>query len=180
MAQTGRPARAATQLALALAALVVLLDQISKWVILAFVMQPPRVIEVTGFFNLVLAYNTGVSFGILGGEAAWKPWGLSLLALAIVAGLFYWLRRQPDRRLAVAVGLVAGGAVGNVIDRLHQPGVVDFLDFHLSGWHWPAFNLADSGISIGVVILVLDGLFWDRRRSKTTDNDNKTETPRED
>lgn len=180
MEQTGRPARAATQLALGLAAVVLLLDQISKWVILALVMQPPRAIEVTGFFNLVLAYNTGVSFGLLGGEAAWKPWVLSLLALIIVAGLFYWLRRQPEGRLAVAVGLVAGGALGNVIDRMHQPGVVDFLDFHLGGWHWPAFNVADSGISIGVVILVLDGLFWDRRRSKTTDNDNKTGSPRED
>ncbi len=154
-------------LALALAAVVLVLDQASKWVILTQVMDPPRVVEVTGFFNLVLTYNTGVSFGLLGGAAAaWKPWALGGLALAVSAGLLYWLTRQPERLLGLAVGLIVGGALGNALDRAHQPGVVDFLDFHLAGWHWPAFNLADSSIFLGVAILVFDGLFRERVRSK--------------
>ena len=161
------------RLALALAAVVLVLDQASKWVILTQVMDPPRVIEVTGFFNLVLTYNTGVSFGLFGGAAAWKPWALGGLALAVSAGLLYWLARQPERLLGLAVGLIVGGALGNALDRAHQPGVVDFLDFHLAGWHWPAFNLADSSIFLGVAILVFDGLFGERVRSKNKANRKK-------
>ncbi|MFQ6018578.1 MAG: signal peptidase II [Kiloniellaceae bacterium] len=153
-------------MALGLAAAVLLFDQASKWAVLELVMQPPRVIEVTGFFNLVLTYNFGISFGIFGGQGAWKPLGLSALALAVVAALLYWLWRQPERLLAVAIGLVVGGALGNVIDRLRFSAVVDFLDFHLGDWHWPAFNLADSAITVGVVLLVFDGLFGGRRNSK--------------
>ncbi len=161
-------------LALALAAVVLVLDQASKWVILTQVMDPPRVVEVTGFFNLVLTYNSGVSFGLFGGAAAaWKPWALGGLALAVSAGLLYWLTRQPERLLGLAVGLIVGGALGNALDRAHQPGVVDFLDFYLAGWHWPAFNLADSSIFLGVAILVFDGLFRGRVRSKNTDNGKK-------
>ena len=148
------------RLALTLAAVVLMLDQASKWLVLTQVMAPPRVIEVTGFFNLVLTYNTGVSFGLFGGAGTtWKPWVLGGLAVAVSAGLLYWLARQPERLLGLAVGFVVGGALGNAVDRAHQPGVVDFLDFHLAGWHWPAFNLADSSIFLGVVILVFDGLF---------------------
>ncbi len=162
-------------LALTLAVIVLVLDQASKWVILTQVMVPPRVVEVTGFFNLVLTYNTGVSFGLFGGTAAaWKPWALGGLALAVSAGLLYWLARQPERLLGLAVGLIVGGALGNALDRAHQPGVVDFLDFYLFGWHWPAFNLADSSIFLGVAILVFDGLFRERVRSKNEANRKKT------
>ena len=137
-------------------------------------MAPPRVVEVTGFFNLVLTYNTGVSFGLFGGAAApWKPWALGGLALAVSAGLLYWLAREPERLLGLAVGLIVGGALGNALDRAHQPGVVDFLDFHLAGWHWPAFNLADSTIFLGVAVLIIDGLFQGRVRSKNTDDRKK-------
>ena len=161
---SNRSAGAPMKLALILAVLVLLLDQISKWVIIELVMSPPRIIPVTGFFNLVLTKNCGVSFGFLNQaklcESAIMPWVLSLLAAAVVGGLFYWLRRQPDRPLALAIGLIAGGALGNVADRLRLGAVVDFLDFHLSGsWHWPAFNLADSAITLGVLLLLIDGLF---------------------
>ncbi len=151
---------------LAVAALVVLLDQASKWAVLHLIMQPPRLIEITGFFNLTLVYNTGVSFGLLGGSAPWKPWVLSGVAVVIVVVLLAWLRKQGGTLLLLAGGLVAGGAIGNVIDRLRLSMVVDFLDFHVAGWHWPAFNVADSAISVGVVLLVLDGLFPGRERSK--------------
>ena len=179
MAAPNRAAGYAMQFALGLAAAVMLVDQASKWSVLTFVMNPPRVLEVTGFFNLVLVYNTGVSFGLMGGGGAWMPWALSGFALLVVVALFIWLGRQPEWPLALAVGLVAGGALGNLIDRLHQPGVVDFLDFHLGGWHWPTFNLADSGIFLGVVILVFDGLFCGHHRSKDIDNDNNKRMPRE-
>ncbi len=159
------------RLALGLAAIILVLDQASKWVILSQVMAPPRVVEITGFFNLVLTYNTGVSFGLFGGAGAtWKPWALGGLAVVVSAGLLYWLARQPERLLGLAVGFVVGGALGNAVDRAHQPGVVDFLDFHLAGWHWPAFNLADSSIFLGVVILVFDGLFRGRDRSNNRVN----------
>lgn len=152
------------KLALILAALVLLFDQLSKWAVVELVMSPPRTIPVTGFFNLILTHNCGVSFGFLNDaelcDSVIMPWVLSLLAVAVVAGLFYWLKRQPERLLALAIGLVAGGALGNVVDRLRVGAVVDFLDFHLSGTlHWPAFNLADSAITLGVLVLLIDGLF---------------------
>ncbi|MGF1610933.1 MAG: signal peptidase II [Kiloniellales bacterium] len=153
--------------ALLLALLVIVLDQASKWLILEVVMQPPRVVRVTSFFNLVLTYNTGVSFGLFGGEREWQPWLLSGLALAIVVALLLWLRHQERPLPALAVGLIVGGAIGNVIDRLRFGAVVDFLDLHAAGWHWPAFNVADSAISIGVVLLLLDGLFPGLSRRKT-------------
>ncbi len=175
------PEPKALRLALAIAAATIVLDQFSKWAVLALVMDPPRVIPMTGFFNLVLTFNTGISFGFFGGEAAaWKPWVLSALALAICAALLYWLRRQPKRLLGLAVGLVVGGAVGNVIDRMHQPGVVDFLDFYYGGWHWPAFNLADSAITVGVAFLVFDGLFGERLRSKNAVKPKKNGMTRKD
>ena len=154
-----------TQLALGLAAAILLLDQLTKWLVVALVMQPPRVVEVTGFFNLVLVHNTGISLGLWSGASAWKPWVLSGLSLAIVVGLLVWLRRQTRTLPAAAIGLVVGGAIGNVIDRWHAPGVIDFLDFHAFGWHWWAFNVADGAITVGVVLLVFDGLFLDREES---------------
>ena len=161
-------------MALTLAAVVLVLDQASKWAILTQGPALGEAIEVTGFFNLVLTYNTGVSFGLFGGSAAaWKPWALGGLAVAVSAGLLIWLARQPERWLALSIGLIVGGALGNALDRAHQPGVVDFLDFHLLGWHWPAFNLADSAIFLGVAILVFDGLFWERVRSKNGANQKK-------
>ncbi len=155
------------KLAVGLAALVLLLDQASKWLILEVITQSSEEIKVTGFFNLVLHYNTGVSFGLFGGEAAvWKPWIFSILALVIVIGLLIWLRGQARALPAVASGLIVGGALGNVIDRMHQPGVVDFMDFHVGLWHWPAFNLADSSIFLGVALLIYDGLFLGREEGK--------------
>lgn len=150
-------------LALAAAAAVALVDQLSKWWIVERVMDPPRALEVTGFFNLMLIYNRGVSFGLLDSEAALLPWVLSGLAVAIVIGLVVWLRQIEGRWPGVAVGLIVGGAVGNVIDRLRLGAVIDFLDLHWAGFHWPAFNLADSAITLGVVLLLVDGLFGRRK-----------------
>ena len=146
---------------------VLVLDQASKWLVLAWAMQPPRVVPVAPFFNLVLArWNRGISFSLFDSGAPVAPWILSGLALGIVAGLVWWLRRLDRRWPALGVGLVIGGALGNVVDRLRFGAVVDFLDFHLAGFHWPAFNLADSAISVGVAVLLADGLFARPERAK--------------
>ncbi|MGE4527777.1 MAG: signal peptidase II [Rhodospirillaceae bacterium] len=141
---------------LILAACVILLDQVSKMLILDL-MQPPRAIEILPVFNLVLAMNRGVSFSLFTSHADSAPYLLSGLAVAVCAGLLWWLRRGDAP--ATAVGLVVGGALGNVIDRLRFGAVVDFLDVHWQTWHWPAFNVADSAISLGAVLLVFDALF---------------------
>lgn len=144
-----------------LAVVVMLLDQLTKWLILEVVMQPAvRVVEITSFFNIVLAYNRGVSFGLFGNDNVWMPYVLSGVAAVIVVGLLIWLRGQAHRIYGVAVGLVIGGAIGNVIDRLRIGAVVDFLDFTLPLYgRWPAFNVADSAIFVGVAILAFASLF---------------------
>ena len=155
------------QRALFLAAAVLLLDQATKWAILGAAtppLQPQHLAKVTGFFNLVLTYNTGVSFGMFQGEAVWQRYFLIAVNLGVSLALLIWLRKQVVGLMPYAVGLVVGGAIGNAIDRLHQPGVVDFLDFHLAGWHWPAFNVADGAIVCGVALLIADGLFQPGRK----------------
>jgi signal peptidase II len=146
---------------LATAVVVVILDQLSKTAILAFFGE--HVFgdreTVTPFFNLALTYNRGISFGLFNGGAGLNALVFSLAATAIVAVLVYWLSRASSPFLAIAIGLIIGGAVGNVIDRLRLGAVVDFLDFHYGALHWPAFNLADSAICIGVGAMLLDGLF---------------------
>ncbi|WP_051341453.1 signal peptidase II [Azospirillum halopraeferens] len=145
---------------LAVAVLVLVLDQVTKWWILDVVMQPfPRVIEVTPFFNLVLVWNYGVSFGTFASEAAYMPYVLSAISIGIAGFLVVWMRQAENRLTALALGLVVGGALGNVVDRLLYGAVADFLDFHVAGWHFWAFNVADSGITVGVALLVIDGLF---------------------
>ncbi len=144
-------------LIVAVAAAVV--DQLSKLWILYGVMAPPRVIEVTPFFNLVLAWNKGISFGMFNTDTAYGPWLLTGLAVVIVIALGIWLWRADTRWVALALGLVIGGAVGNVVDRVRFGAVVDFLDVHAFGYHWPAFNVADSAICVGAAILILESLF---------------------
>ncbi|TYR33461.1 signal peptidase II [Mesorhizobium microcysteis] len=143
------------KLGLPIALLALTADQVSKWMILNHVMAPPQVIPITGFFNLVLGRNTGVSFGLFGDAS---PWALIALTLAIVAGLLVWLQRAEHRLTAVSLGLIAGGALGNLIDRLRHGAVTDFLDFYLATYHWPAFNLADVAIVSGVGLLLLESI----------------------
>ena len=116
-----------TRFGLTLAAVVLLLDQVSKWWILEMVMQPPQIIPLLPFFNLVLVKNFGVSFGMFAGLGA--IWPLVAIALVIMGGLTYWLRSVENRLLATGLGFVIGGAAGNVIDRFRYGAVIDFLDF---------------------------------------------------
>ena len=133
---------------------VVVADQVSKWVIVAIVMQPPRVIEVTPFFNIVLGFNRGISFGILRETLAAFPETLSIGKLGIVALLAWFLARSDDPWERMAFGLMIGGALGNIIDRLRLGGVVDFLDVHAFGWHWPSFNVADMALTTAAMTMV--------------------------
>jgi len=134
-------------------------DQASKWLVLNVVMVPPRTIDVTPFFNVTLGFNSGVSFGMLGELFRDRPILLALIALAIVAGLTVWALRAKLPLESFALGLIAGGAIGNVVDRIRQGSVTDFLDFHIGGWHWPAFNLADVAITAGAACLLVVALF---------------------
>ena len=140
---------------LAIALLSLALDQASKALILGVVMDPPRVIPITPFFNLTLGFNRGVSFGLLSTEAEFGRWALTALSLVIVGGFVIWLARTKSRWEAIGVGAIIGGALGNVADRVRQGAVTDFLDFYVGNWHWPAFNLADASITLGVAALLL-------------------------
>jgi signal peptidase II len=143
----------------ALAALALVLDQASKTWILESVMQPPQVIEVTPFFNLVLAWNRGVSFGMFNNQSDYGPYLLTGLAVVIIIALAVWLWRATTRLSVLALGMIIGGAIGNVVDRIQYGAVVDFLDVHAFGYHWPAFNVADSAVCVGAAILILESLF---------------------
>lgn len=141
--------------AAATALLALALDQVTKAWALTALLDPQRFVPVTPFFNLVLGRNRGVSFGLLSADHPATPWLLSALAFAVIAGVIFWTRHDRRPAMGAAVGLVAGGALGNVVDRLRHGAVTDFLDFHAGGYHWPAFNLADTSIFLGVVLLMV-------------------------
>ena len=152
---------------LAVAVAVLLADQASKfWLIDLLTSDGGRSFRLGPVFNLVMVWNPGVSFGLFASDSNAMRWILTAVSAAVAAGLVVWLVRGTNRWLAIALGLVIGGAVGNAIDRVVHGRVADFFDFHVGAWHWPAFNLADSAIVVGVVMLVLDSLFADRRSPK--------------
>lgn len=150
---------------LLLAIVIIVFDQITKWIALFGLNLGENPITVTSFFNLVLVWNRGVSFGMFNNAGAYGPLILSGIAIAVVLGLLYWLRQAENKLTVMALGLVIGGALGNVIDRFRFGAVVDFLDFHIAGYHWPAFNVADAAICIGAVLLLLDGLLTPERQT---------------
>jgi signal peptidase II len=144
---------------LALALVVLLLDQASKTWVLANLRLMDRQ-AMTSFFNLVLVFNPGASFSFLADAGGWQKWFFVILASAISLWLLAMLRTHAQERLLpAALSLILGGAIGNVVDRLRFDAVVDFLDFHLAGYHWPAFNVADSAITAGVALMLLHQFF---------------------
>ncbi len=151
-----------------LAALGVLAaDQASKYWVLEVVRLPDAgTIPLLPVLNLTMVWNRGVTFGLLNGLGASSHVALALVALVVVGALGLWLRRAESPIVAVALGAIAGGAVGNVIDRLRFGAVVDFIHAHAWGWSWYVFNVADAAIVCGVAALLLDGLL-PRRESRT-------------
>lgn len=147
---------------LGLAFLIVVFDQASKIAILRHFNLGDR-LELTAFFNLILTYNTGAAFSFLAGAGGWQKWFFIVLALAISVWILFMLKKHGEQfLLSLALTLVMGGAVGNAIDRLVYGAVVDFLDFHHAGWHFPAFNVADSAITAGAVLMILEGFLSGR------------------
>ncbi len=163
---------------------VIILDQISKWFVLEFFIRkehqpntiplslidwittvtprwPATRIEVLPFFNISMVWNEGISFGIFSDMGVWLLSALSLLITGVFA---VWLTKATGWVQTVALATVIGGAVANVIDRFRFGAVADFLDFHAFGWHYPSFNIADCAITVGIVLLVIDGIFLEPKR----------------
>ena len=140
------------------AAAVALADQASKWLVQS-ALQPGESRAFTGFFNLVLAYNRGAAFSLLANASGWQRPAFIVVAIAAIALILWLLARHPsDRLFCLALALILGGALGNLWDRAVLGHVVDFLDFHAYGHHWPASNVADSAITCGAVLLVWDSI----------------------
>lgn len=140
-----------------LSALVIVLDQLTKYMasnLLAYY----KPVAVMPMFNLTLMHNTGAAFSFLDNAGGWQRWFFTLVAVGVSVFLVLWLRRlsTQEKAQAIALSLILGGAMGNVIDRIRWGYVVDFLDFYYSNWHFPAFNIADSAISIGAVLIIYD------------------------
>jgi signal peptidase II len=152
----GSPGSASVTLWLGIALIVVLFDQISKITmsrLLAFGQSEP----VTSFFNLVMVYNKGAAFSFLADQQGWQRYLFAGISLAASLLIIWMLKRNPSQRLFCwALALILGGAIGNLIDRLAYGHVIDFLDVYFYGWHWPAFNVADSAITIGAGLFILD------------------------
>lgn len=155
------------RLGLAVAGATLIVDQATKAYFYALLVEEGRrAIEVLPFFNLVTVWNYGISFGLFNTGSPYTAYLLIAIALAIVAALGFWLKSATHPWIATALGLVMGGAIGNVVDRLRFGAVFDFLDFHALGWHWPAFNVADSAITVGVLMLLIDALSERKASSK--------------
>lgn len=149
---------------LGLALVLVALDQLAKYVVMRQLAHGG--IEVAPFFNLVLVYNRGAAFSFLSDASGWQRELFIAIALVASAWVIWLLRKHPQETLfCFALSLILGGAVGNVIDRVWYGAVVDFLDFHVAGYHWPAFNVADSAITCGAALLIWEGV----RPAKKTD-----------
>jgi signal peptidase II len=165
---------------------IIIVDQLTKWGILEYILKPlafphmkplgimewlttnpPRLptvsTELLPFFNLTMVWNQGVSFGLFQSD---NPWPLIILALGISVFFAFWLLRAETWGQAIALGCVIGGALGNVIDRFRFGAVADFFDFHIMGWHYPAFNIADSCITLGIAFLIFDGIVLEPKRKR--------------
>lgn len=145
--------------------LVVIIDQVTKlWVAAEFELYESRAV-IDGLFNLTYVHNYGAAFSFLSDSGGWQRWFFTGIAIAISAVLLIWLRRNPVSfwRQNLSFALILSGAIGNVADRLMYGYVIDFLDVHYQGWHWPAFNIADMAITIGAALMLLEA-FVDNRR----------------
>ena len=148
---------------LGLAFILLLVDQFTK-VLIVGAYQLGDSTYVTSFFNVVRAHNSGAAFSFLAGASGWQRWFFVGIGVAATGFILWMLKAHAGQKLfSFAMACILGGAIGNVLDRLLHGYVIDFLDFHLSGWHFPAFNVADSAISIGAVCLILDELLRVRR-----------------
>lgn len=144
--------------------LVIILDQITKWIAdRSLELHVP--VPIMPSFNFTLVYNTGAAFSFLSEAGGWQRWFFSLLTISICVVLLIWLKRLDEHEKPAAIGLslVLGGALGNLIDRLMYGYVIDFIQWYYHGYYWPTFNIADSAISVGATLLVVQGLFFHQK-----------------
>ncbi len=151
--------------------IVLVFDQASKSFMIDLLSNPQQVIPVTSFFNLSLGFNRGVSFGLMNDLGTWGPTMLSTLAVVIIVFLLVWLWNAENKIEGSAIALIIGGALGNLVDRMRVGAVTDFLDFFIGVYHWPAFNLADTGIFIGAGLLVFQAL-WSSKKTKHVEQED--------
>ncbi len=151
-----------------LSAAVIVVDRISKYLIAGHLGLYDSIVLLP-VFNLTLLHNSGAAWSFLAGASGWQRWVFIVLALAVSVGIIVWLRYLPGRQhrwRAAALSLILGGALGNVIDRLGHGYVIDFIQVHYHSWYFPAFNLADSAITVGAIMLIFEGLRSDQRSVK--------------
>ncbi|MEJ2513945.1 MAG: signal peptidase II [Gammaproteobacteria bacterium] len=154
-----------------LSAIIVAVDQLTKWAILVRMELHDR-IELLPVLGITRMHNTGAAFSFLADASGWQRWFFIILALVVTVLVAFWLKKLPARGkgwLAFGLALIVGGAVGNVIDRIAHGYVVDFISVHYKGWFYPAFNVADSAITVGAIILILDSIFEGRRGAADDD-----------
>lgn len=165
MARTTMGHRASIWPWLGWALLILIADQFTKTLILGYYRLGDAT-YVSSFFNIVRAHNTGAAFSFLANAGGWQRWFFTGIGVVATIFIIWQLRQHPGQKLfAFSLASILGGAVGNVVDRLLHGYVVDFLDFHWAGYHFPAFNVADAGISVGAVCLILDELLRVRKSS---------------
>lgn len=135
-------------------------DQVSKWFIIKKLFDSSKPIVVTSFFNLVITWNSGVSFGLFPANSDYGIVFLSLVAITLIGVIIRWMYQAQSCLLICSYGLILGGAMGNLTDRFRFGAVADFLDFHLWNYHWYTFNIADSAIVVGVLLILLTQAPW--------------------
>lgn len=150
-------------LGLSIALIVLFFDQVSKYFVYSHLLADVNIISYTSFFNLIKAWNTGVSFSMFNDYGSLGAIVLSLCSLIIVGFLFFWLVKEKNKILQTSLGFIIGGAIGNVIDRIRFGAVFDFLDVYYGTYHWPAFNVADSFICIGASIIIIHSMLFAKK-----------------
>lgn len=155
-------------LGLTIATTVFIVDQAFKqWMLGPFRLEERGRVELTPFFDLVMAWNKGISYGLFTQDSPWGQYALAGFMIAVALMLYLWLARQTERFLALSLGLIIGGALGNALDRLLYGAVADFFSLHFHGFYWYIFNVADVAIVGGVVLLLADGFLLSRKNAKT-------------
>ena len=149
------------------ALITLVLDQVTKlYTLFVYDLPVKEPVEFASFINLIVVWNRGISYGLFQQNSELGRWGLIVISILAAIGLSVWIRRTNAKLLAVSLGLIVGGAVGNVIDRLAYGAVFDFIQFHIGSWSWYVFNVADAAIVAGVVGLLYDSFVLEGRRAK--------------
>lgn len=152
-----------------ISAVVIAFDQVTKIAATANLAMHEAV-EIMPMFNFTLAHNTGAAFSFLSDAGGWQRWFFTGIAVVVSVAITVWMKRLDDKQrwLTISLALILGGAIGNVWDRITLGYVIDFIDVYYGDWHWPAFNIADSAITVGAVMLAIDALFLERARQKAS------------